>query len=168
VKRCLVSSGVWQKSPVKVNHAQEAAELTGGFRWRAVLQVGNSLLQWSGTLGGNFIAEENDFGCAEDAFRRVNQDPVFLKPGEYSSQVLLVLLAGLGENEDIVQVRKTTVESSQHFVHESLERLGCVAEAKGHVEELEEAEGSCDGGLWNVVGMHRNLIVGSHQVDFGK
>jgi hypothetical protein len=67
MERCLDSSSVGQKSPVKIQHAQEAPELTGGLRRLAVLQMGHSFLQWLGTLGGHFVTEEGDPGCPEDA-----------------------------------------------------------------------------------------------------
>jgi hypothetical protein len=49
-----------------------------------------------------------------------------------------------------------------------LERLGDVAQTEGHEGKLEQAEWSGDCGLLYVVGMDGNLVVGSHQVDFGK
>jgi hypothetical protein len=69
----------------------------------------HSFLQGSRTLSGHFVAEEGDLGGAEDALRRVYQDPVFLRPAEESPEVLFML-----------QICKTEVESPQHLVHESL------------------------------------------------
>jgi hypothetical protein len=46
--------------------------------------------------------------------------------------------------------------------------LGGVPQAEVHEEKLEQAEWSGHCGLLYVVGMDRNLVVGSHQVDFGK
>jgi hypothetical protein len=150
----LDGSTVGQESPIEIEHPQEAAELAGGLRWRAVLQMRHPFLQWSGPLG-----------CAEDALRWVHEDPVPLEPLEEGPQVLLVLLEGPGEDEDVIQVCKAEVESPQHLVHEALERLGGVTQAEGHVRELEKAKGSCDGGLQDVAGMDGYLVVSSHQVD---
>jgi hypothetical protein len=36
--------------------------------------VGHSFLKRSGTLGGNFVTEEDDLGCLEYALHRVDQD----------------------------------------------------------------------------------------------
>jgi hypothetical protein len=65
--------------PVKVQHAQETAGLTGGLRRVAVLKMGYSFFQRSGTLGGHLVTEEGDLGCPEDARRWVDEDPVPLK-----------------------------------------------------------------------------------------
>jgi hypothetical protein len=41
---CLDCSSVGQKSPIKVENAEEATELTGGLRRGAVLQMSHSFL----------------------------------------------------------------------------------------------------------------------------
>jgi hypothetical protein len=61
-----------QKSSVKVDHSQEATKQADGLGRRAVLKMGHSFFQRSGTLGGNFVSEEGDLGCFEDTFRRVD------------------------------------------------------------------------------------------------
>jgi hypothetical protein len=63
---------VGQKSPIKVQHAEEATELTGGSRRGAVLKMGHSFLQWSGTLDGQFVTEEDDLRCSKDTLRQVD------------------------------------------------------------------------------------------------
>jgi hypothetical protein len=90
-----------------------------------------------GTLGGHFVTEEGDLGCPKDAFGRVDEDPVPLKLVEEGPQMLLVLLEWPGENQNVVQVGEAEVEYPQNVAHEALERLGGVAEAEGHEEELE-------------------------------
>jgi hypothetical protein len=45
IERCLDSSSVGQKSPVEIQHAQEAPELTGGLRRRTAMQICHSFLQ---------------------------------------------------------------------------------------------------------------------------
>jgi hypothetical protein len=119
-----------------------------------------------GALSGHLVAEEGDLGCAEDALRRADQDPVALEPVEESPEVLHVLLGGSGENEDVVQVGEAEVESPQHLVHESVECLGGVMKVEGHEREFKKAKGSCDGGLLDIAGMEVDLVVSSHQVDF--
>jgi hypothetical protein len=42
---CLGSSSLQQKWSLKVEHSQEATEVTGGLRRRAVLKMANSFLQ---------------------------------------------------------------------------------------------------------------------------
>jgi hypothetical protein len=69
---CLGSSSVGQKSPVKVQHAEKATELTVGFRKGAVLNMGHPFLQWSGTHGRHFVTGEGDLRCSKGTLRRVD------------------------------------------------------------------------------------------------
>jgi hypothetical protein len=52
--------------------------------------VGHSFHQRSGTLGGNFVTEEGDFGCFEDTLGRVDKDAVCLEPVKEGSVVLVL------------------------------------------------------------------------------
>jgi hypothetical protein len=70
---------VGQKSPVVVHHAQETAELTGGFGRLVVLKVSDSFFHRLGALSGHLITEEGDLGDSEDALRRVDEDSALLK-----------------------------------------------------------------------------------------
>jgi hypothetical protein len=72
-KWCLVCRRVGQKSPVLVQHAQETAGLTGGL------------------------------GSSEDAFRRVDGDPVPLKSVVERPWMSFVLLERPGEDENVVR-----------------------------------------------------------------
>jgi hypothetical protein len=58
MKWCFGSSGVGQKSPVEVEHAHEAEELTGGLGRRADMKMGYSFFQRLETLGGHLITKE--------------------------------------------------------------------------------------------------------------
>jgi hypothetical protein len=84
VKWCLVCHCMGQKSPVVVQHAQETAELRGGL----------------GSLAALLMA---DLGCSEDAFRRVDGDPVPLKSVAQRPWMSFVLIERPGENENVVQ-----------------------------------------------------------------
>jgi hypothetical protein len=73
---------VGQISPVEVQHAQETAELTGGLGRMAVLEMGYSFFLRFGIFDGHLVTEEGDLDCSEDTLRRVDEDPVPLKPVE--------------------------------------------------------------------------------------
>jgi hypothetical protein len=47
--------------------------------------MGHSFLQRSGTLGGDFVTEEDDLRCFKYALRRVDKDPTLLEPVEECS-----------------------------------------------------------------------------------
>jgi hypothetical protein len=69
---------VGKKSPIDVQHTQKTTELTGGLG-RTAVKMGRSFFHRLGTLGGHLVTEEGDFGCPEDALRRVEEDTVLLK-----------------------------------------------------------------------------------------
>jgi hypothetical protein len=153
---------VRQKPSVEVQHAKRPTELTGGLRRGAVLEVGHSLFKRLRNFGGNLVTEEGDLGCSKDALSRIDEDPVSLKLFGKCPQMLFVLFACSRNYKDIVQVGDTEVESPQNVTQEALESLGGIAQTEGHEGKLGNS------GLLYVVGMDKDLIVGSHQVDFGR
>jgi hypothetical protein len=69
-----------QKSPIEIHHAQKSTELAGSLWRMAVLEIGHSFVQRLGTLSRHFVPEEGDLGCPKDALRRIDDDPIPLKP----------------------------------------------------------------------------------------
>ena len=59
----------------------------------------------------------------------------------------------------VIKVGKHEGEFAEETVHETLKCLGTIAEAKWHVEEFKEAEGSGNGGLGDVFRGHFNLVI---------
>jgi hypothetical protein len=55
--------------------------------------MGHSFSQWARSFGRDFIAEEDDLGCAENALGRVDNYPELVKSAEENPQMTLVLLA---------------------------------------------------------------------------
>jgi hypothetical protein len=55
---------------------------------------------------------------------------------EDSSKVLFVLFGRPGEDEDVVQIYETEIESPQNVVHEALQRLGGDEQAERHEGEV--------------------------------
>ena len=53
-------------------------------------------------------------------------------------------------------------------MHESLECLCSIPEAERHSHKLKQAEWGCDRGLGYIVGGDRDLVVRSHEVQFGE
>ena len=79
-----------------------------------------------------------------------------------------VLVQGHGGHQDVVQVHKTEGEPSSNPVHQSLKGLCRILQAKGGSDELKTAKGCGDGGLGDILGVHRDLVVAPDQVHFGK
>jgi hypothetical protein len=70
-----------------------------------------------------------------------------------------MLLSCGTENEEIVKVDEKEGKGTEKGVHETLESLGGVFKTKWHETKLEKAEGSNYRCFWNVVFLHRHLIV---------
>jgi hypothetical protein len=66
---------VGQKSPAEVEHSQESTELTGGLGRVAVLEMGHSLFQRVGTLGGHLVTEEMSWGARKAHFAGLMRIP---------------------------------------------------------------------------------------------
>ena len=64
---------------------------------------------------------------------------MLLEDGEDLLQVLHLLLMCAASYQHVIQVHKDKREATQYIVHQPLEGLACVAEAKWHPDELEEA-----------------------------
>ena len=72
------------------------------------------------------------------------------------------MLGGSGAcNEDIVKIDEDVGQAPQNPIHQPLERLGRVLEAKGHPQELEQAERGYDPRLLNITRRHWDLVTKS-------
>ena len=56
---------------------------------------------------------------------------------------------------------KTTVDKT-------LECLSCITKSERHSDKLKQIERSADGSLWDIVGIHRDLMVGADEIYLGK
>ena len=80
------------------------------------------------------------------------------------STMFLSIRAG---DQDIINIDKEEIlEASAHLIHESLERLRCVLEAKWHAEKFEETEGCYYRCLGDVGSCNGDLVVSTYQVNF--
>ena len=75
-----------------------------------------------------------------------------------------MFLEGRAGDEDIVDVDEAGGESSEHFIHEPLARLRCVAQAERQSNGFPKAEGRRDGSLWDVSRLDWDLMECSSQV----
>ena len=75
--------------------------------------------------------------------------------------MLLVLLDGVGEHDEVVEVHKHEVEEvrAEDALHHALERGGSVGEAHRHHDPLVATEGRADRRLVYVVGVHEDLPI---------
>ncbi len=86
------------------------------------------------------VSQELHGGGGEHTLCRVDLQAVLLKDGEDLPEMLDVLLQAVAGDDDVIQVAEDEGEVLEDAVHEVLEGLGGVAEAKGHEEVLEQTE----------------------------
>jgi hypothetical protein len=70
-----------------------------------------------------------------------------------------MLFSGRTENEEIVKIDEKERKRTEKGIHETLERLGGVFETEWHEIEFKKTKGSDYCCFWNVVFLHRHLIV---------
>ena len=87
-----------------------------------------------------------------------------LQAVEQLLQVLSVLLQVPAEDDDVIEVDEGVWQVPQDPVHQPLKCLGCISQAKRHVDLLKEAEWCYDGCLWHVSGGHWDLVVALYQI----
>ena len=114
------------------------------------------------------MAEEVQFGKTEEALVGVDDDAMSGEMIKHDSQVLKVLFASGAGYKDIIDICVGEREATQDLIHETLERLCCISEAERHSHKLKKTKWSCDGGLGYVCGGHRNLVICTYQIHFGK
>ena len=95
-------------------------------------------------------------------------EAVILQTGENLVEMVPVFLCNGAGDQNVVQVGVDKGETTEDLVHKSLEGLGCIPQAKGHLQELKKSKGGGDGGLRNVLRCDRDLVVGSNQINLGK
>ena len=70
-----------------------------------------------------------------------------------------MFFGGRREDEDVIDVGDTEGEIAEDCVYHPLKGGTSVAKAKTGVVESVGAEGRGDGGLWDVIWMHGDLVV---------
>jgi hypothetical protein len=68
------------------------------------------------------------------------------------------------ENEDVIQVKENEGKETQKGIHEALEGLSSIFEAKRHEMKFKQSEWSDYLRLWNVVFCHGYLIIALFQI----
>ena len=116
------------------------------------------------------MSQKLDLLLAKNPLQRVDGQTVLMKTAEHLAKMLSVRGLVGARNQNITEVDKNERQTSQKAVHHALERGTWVAQTKGHVDKLEEAEaeGRDDGGLGDVVREHLHLVVPLDNVEGGE
>ena len=74
----------------------------------------------------------------------------------------------LGEDKDVIHIEEAGGKITQNLIHEALENVTSVSEAKRHAKKFEHPKGGDDSGLLDVLRRNWHLIVSFLKVQFGK
>ena len=114
------------------------------------------------------VSKKVQLGGTEEALVGVDDNAVSGEAFENSSQIGKVLFGRGAGDEYIVDVCICSRNSTEDLVHEALERLSGVPETERHLHKLKQSEWSCDGGLGYVCRVHWDLVVRTHEIQFGE
>jgi hypothetical protein len=112
------------------------------------------------------VPQELDRGLAEGTLGNVEQEAEIPQPLKHRPQMLDMGVLIWASNQHVIQVNKDIAQASPHSIHQPLECLASVAEAKRHAKKLPESEGGDYRCLLNILQPHRYLIVAFLQVQF--
>ena len=79
-----------------------------------------------------------------------------------------MLVMCVASNQHVIQVHEDKGEATQYLVHQPLEGLARVAEAKRHPDELEEAKWGADCCLVHMLWLDWYLVIAFPQVQLGE
>ena len=105
------------------------------------------------------MAQEVDLFGPEDSFVVAEDETSGVEAFKDQMQVAPVFFGGRGEDEDVIDIGNTEGEIAEDGVYHPLKGGTSVAKAKTGVVESVGAKGCGDGGLRDVVWMHRDLVV---------
>ena len=104
---------------------------------------------------------ESTFVLANDETRRT-------EALEDTMEMALMFIRSRGEDQNIINVGDAEGEVTENVVHHSLKGGPGIVEAKVGVIKSVCTKGGGDGGLWNVSGIHGNLIATLKEVQLKK
>jgi hypothetical protein len=113
------------------------------------------------------VSQVLDFALEEEAFMQACIELVLLEHLENCVQVLKMLFARLGEDEDVIQVDeyKFAHLMPEDLVHDLLERGRGVGETKAEHFELEVPNGRAESRFRHVFRWDADLVVSLCQID---
>ena len=153
---------------VKINQTQELSELALGSRLRELPDGLYFLFERTDALAANTVSQELELCHSKCALDWIDYYAVFIQTGQNRPQVMLVFFGTGACDEDVVNVRIAEVQATQDLVDKALKCLSCISQPKWHLQELEQAKQSGDGGLRDVCRLDWNLMVSTDEVQFGE
>ena len=142
------AGGGGQETAVKIHHAENAPQLCWSGGCRDLLDGVNMCSQGGNSTRRHDVAQEGNLRLQEGAFVQVEDQAIGLKNAEDVAQHGQVVGHSGGGDQVVVKVDKNLGEIGEKPVHEPLECLGGILQAKGHEFVLKESKRGDDGSLW--------------------
>lgn len=127
-------STVGHKSAVKIYHAQKFPKFPLCCGLGKILNSLYLVLEWADTQTVHTMAEKIKSRNAKLALWDVDDYTMLTQAFQYQPEVVKVFLRAGAGYEEVIYVCVAKFQASEDFVHESLERLSGVSEAKGHAK----------------------------------
>ena len=124
--------------------------------------------QGGDSRGRDGVTEKRESRLGKNTFGQVDQKTVGLedvKNGGEMGKVRGKIRTGY---QNVVEIDKHKRKTTEEMIHEPLESLSSIAEAKRHFGEFKKTERGDDGSFGNIGGGDRNLVITLHQVQFGE
>ena len=114
------------------------------------------------------MAKKLKLGDSKLAFWKPNCQAMLLSEDKNLPEVVHMRREVLGEDKDVIHSDKAEGKITQTLIHEALEGVTSVPEAKRHSKKFKHFEGGDDGGLLDVFMRNWHLIVSFLKVQLGK
>ena len=141
------ASSMRQETVIKIHQNKELSQLSLGTWLWELLNSFNLLLERCDAIPIDMMPEEVELTHAEDALIWIYDYTIHTESVEH-------ILWRSTNDQEVINVVITEWETTENFVHESLECLSHVPQAERHASELKQAEQSTYSGLVDVVRVH--------------
>ena len=95
----------------------------------------------------------------ENTFVSANDETSRAKAFEDTMEMALIFVRSRGEDQNIIDISDAEGDVAKNIIYHPLRGGPCTEEAETGVKKCVCTKGCGDGGLWDVGGIHGNLIV---------
>ena len=160
--------GVGEKTAVEVYEPEEPLKILERGRRGIIADSLDMRGQGGDARGRDGVAKKRESGLGENTFGQVDQKTIGFENVKNGGEMGKVRgKIGTG-HQNVVEIDKHKRKTTEEMIHEPLESLSSIAEAKRHFGEFKKTERGDNGSFGNIGGGDRNLVITLHQVQFGE
>ena len=160
--------GVGKKTAVEVYEPEKPLKILERGRRGIIADSFDMRGQGGDSRGRDGVTEKRESRLGKNTFGQVDQKTVGFENVKNGGEMGKVRgKIGTG-HQNVVEIDKHKGKTTEEMIHEPLESLSSIAEAKRHFGEFKKTERSDNGSFGNIGGGDRNLVITLHQVQFGE